>query len=386
MKFMHLGDLHIGKSVNDFDMIDDQRFILKQIVQLSMERNVDGILIAGDVYDKSMPSERAVELFDEFLIQLASANKRVYIISGNHDSDERLKYGTQFFKECRIYICAKYEGGLFKITEEDEYGPLHIYMLPFVKAAKVRNLYPEEKIEDYDGAVRCAIAKGKMDTSERNILIAHQFVAGMGVEPVLSDSESATRYVGNIERVGVDAFDDFDYVALGHIHSPQKICREEVRYAGSPLKYSFSEVNHQKSVPIIEFREKGNINIELAKLKPLRDMRQIKGKFKSIMEAEDTQNAEDYIFVTLTDEEPVENAMSVIQTKYPNCMKITYENSHTKGLEQITKMAQVNEKPFQEILSEFYQQIYGAQMSEKELKFVMNLAGEVGIVNETNET
>ena len=270
MKLMHLGDLHLGKALGEFDLIEDQRFILNQILSLIDQRGVDAVLIAGDVYDRAVPSEAATRLLDTFLSALAARRVKVFLISGNHDSDQRLNYGSALFEKNQVYIASVFDGHPVShtIREEDTGTEVTISLLPFVKASRVRHFFPDAQIETYEDAVRVILENSPVDTGKRNILVAHQFVAGRGADPELSGSEGAgAQYVGTVEKIGYDLFDAFDYVALGHIHSPQKVGREEVRYSGSPLKYSLSEVNNEKSVPLITILGDEPVQIELAALK-----------------------------------------------------------------------------------------------------------------------
>lgn len=385
MKILHLGDLHIGKTVCDFNMIEDQKYMLEQVLGLIEKNRADAVLIAGDVYDKPVPSEEAVRLLDWFLCRLSQMNVETFLISGNHDSDERLNFGSSLFEANNIHISAKYDGGIYKKECKDEFGTINIYLLPFIKASQVRHFYPDENISSYDDAVRVALAQAEIDSSQRNILVAHQFVAGNGDEPEMGGSESgAVLNVGTIEKIGVDCFDDFDYVALGHIHSPQKIGRETVRYSGSLLKYSLSEVNNQKSVPIVTFGKKGEVLVELINLSPLRDMRHLKGKMEQLLDKRNIKSPEDYIYVTLTDEEPVPDAMGIFSQYYKNTMKIVYDNTHTREAEQvdITKITQ--EKTYPELISDFYRMMYGCDISEEELQLMKEIAGEAGVIDETN--
>ena len=278
MRLIHLGDLHLGKSLGDFDLYEDQKYILDRILEIIEKKDIDGVLIAGDVYDRAVPSESATNLLDYFLKSLAAKKVKTFMISGNHDSDDRLGYGSSLFEASHIYIAAKFMGMLYRQTVIDEYGEADIYLLPFVKASQVRHFYPEEKIENYDEAVRAILRHADIDFERRNIIVAHQFVVGKGADPELGGSESAgTLSVGLVEKIGYDCFDGFDYAALGHIHSPQGVGRDEVRYSGSPLKYSLSEVHCDKSVPVITLGKKGEVDIELVKLKPMRDLRHLKG-------------------------------------------------------------------------------------------------------------
>ncbi len=385
MKLLHLGDLHIGKSVNDYSMIEDQRYILDQILSIAQEQSVDGVLIAGDVYDKTVPSEEAVRTFDYFLCQLAERQIPAFIISGNHDSDERLHFGSALFETSGIYIVSKYEGILTKRTVEDEYGRVNIYLLPFVKASQVRYFWQEEKIESYDQAVRVVVDHAGVDEEERNILVAHQFVAGRGREPEFGGSENAAvQNVGTVEMVGTDCFAAFDYVALGHIHSPQRVSRDTIRYSGSPLKYSLSEIDNQKSVPMITLGKKGDVDVELIPLQPLHDMRHLRGRMEQILNRENIEFPDDYIYVTLTDEDSIPDAMATIRQYYPNTMKLDYDNSHTRAAGKIDVSQVTQEKSFHEIISDFYQMMYGCEISEEEWKLMMKIAGEAGVVDETD--
>ncbi len=385
MKFLHLADLHIGKSLGEFDLIEDQKFILNQIIDIAVKNNIDAVLIAGDIYDKSIPSESAVRLFDYFLCQLAKKEMNTFIISGNHDSDERMNFGSNLFRANNLFISAKYEGGLFKQVVEDSYGMVNIYLMPFIKASQVRHFYPEEDITTYDDAVRVALEKSNINSKERNVLVAHQFVAGRTSAPRLGGSESAaTQTVGLIEKVGVDCFKDFDYVALGHIHTAQPVERKEIRYAGSPIKYSVSEAEQNKFVTIVDLGNKGDVNIKLEPLRPMRDLRHIKGQLKQLLAKENISKQEDFIYVTLTDEESMDHAMSIFQQYYPNTVRIEYENSHTKELQQLDISLATEKKTFTEMVSDFYKLIYGCEISSEELKLMREVAREVGMADETH--
>lgn len=385
MKFIHLGDLHIGKSIGEFDLIEDQKYILDQILDIAEKNGIDAVLIAGDVYDKTIPSEAAVRLFDYFICRLAEKRIKTFIITGNHDSDERLNFGSSLFEARDIFISAKYEGKLFKKEVEDSDGKVNIYLMPFIKASQVRHFYSDEEIENYDDAVRVVLDKSMINPEERNILVAHQFVAGKSADPQLGGSESvSTQTVGLVEKIGADCFTDFDYVALGHIHSPQSVGREEIRYAGSPLKYSLSEASNNKFATIVNLGKKGDVDIKLEPLYPMRDLRHLKGRMKQLLKEENIIAPEDFIYVTLTDEETVGNAMGIFQQYYPNTIRIEYDNSHTRELQQ-TDITQITEnKTFGEMISDFYQMVYGCEISEEELAFMNKIAGEAGIVNETD--
>lgn len=385
MRFLHLGDLHIGKSIGEFDLIEDQKFILDQMIEIAEKNEVNAILIAGDVYDKSIPSESAVRLFDYFICQLAEKSIKAFIISGNHDSDERMNFGSSLFKASNIFISAKYEGELLKQTVEDSYGVVNIYLMPFIKASQVRHFYPEEEINNYDDAVRVVLKKSNINPKERNVIVAHQFVIGKTSDPQLGGSESvSTQNVGLVEKIGADCFVDFDYVALGHIHSAQSVERDEIRYAGSPLKYSLSEANKNKFATIVELRKKDDVKIKLEPLYPMRDLRHIRGRMDQLLAKENISATEDFIYVTLTDEEIRDNAMGIFQQYYPNTVRIEYDNSHTKEIQQMD-ISQISEnKTFEELISDFYKLIYGCDINSDERKLMNEIAREAGVADEAD--
>lgn len=268
---------------------------------------------------------------------------------------------------------------------EDSEGKVNIYLMPFIKASQVRHFYPDEKIENYDDAVRVVLSKSNIDPGERNILVAHQFVAGRSEDPCLGGSESvSTHTVGLVEKIGADCFKDFDYVALGHIHSAQSVGREEIRYAGSPLKYSLSEASNSKFATIVNLGKKGDIDIRLEPLYPMRDLRHIKGRMRQLLKEENIVAPEDFIYVTLTDEDYIENVMGIFQQHYPNTIRIEYDNSHTKELQQTDVTRLTEHKTFGEMISDFYQLVYGCEISEEELMLVNKIAGEAGVVNEAD--
>ncbi len=383
MRFMHVGDLHLGRSLGEFDLTEDQEYLLDWFIRTAEERSVDAVLIAGDVYDKSVPSEAATRMLDRFLSGLAERDIAVFMISGNHDSDERLNFGSSLFETNRIYISAKYDGCLYKQTFEKDGEEADIYLLPFVKASQVRHFHKDEKIENYDDAVRAVIKHGNIDKERCNILVAHQFVAGNDRDPSLSGSESlGTISVGLVERIGCDCFDDFDYVALGHIHSPQQVGRKEIRYAGSPLKYSLSEVNIEKSVTIITVDKEKKVDIELIPVVPKRDLKHLKGKFEELLSRTDITDSGDFIYVTLTDEGIISDAMGIFQQTYPFTVKIDYDNKHTREIEQvdITKIAE--NRSFEDLISDFYSQVFSTEISDEEMDIMREVAREAGVLHE----
>ncbi len=384
MRFLHLGDLHLGKSLGEYDLTRDQKYLLEQVIRLAAERNIHHILIAGDIYDRAIPPESAVRLLDWFLRELVKNGISVYLISGNHDSDERLNFGSSFLEDSGIYLAAKYEGELRHIVCEDALGEVNLYLMPFVKHSQVRHFFPDEEIRDYHDAVQVILKHAHIDSSARNVIVAHQFVTGGGKAPMLGGSESVgvrqiVQDVGTVENIGADLFDAFDYAALGHIHSPQKIVREEVRYSGSLMKYSLSEVNASKSVPCVTIGEKGHTEIELIPLQPLRDLRHIEGPAAKLLAPENICDSNDFIYATLTDEEIIPDIMNLFRMHYPNTVKIDYKNSHTRAMEAAEFSEMTEEKPFRDLMRDFYQAIYGEEMSEEMAAAMLDAAREAGV-------
>lgn len=373
MKFIHLSDLHIGKRVNEFSMIEDQKYILKVILNIIDDEKPDGVLIAGDVYDKSVPSAEAVQLLDDFLCRLAERKLPTYIISGNHDSAERLSFGGRLMDMSGIHLSPVYNGKVEPFTLTDECGKVNIYMLPFIKPVNVRRFFPDSEIESYTDAIKVAVDSMNVDEKERNIIVTHQFVTGA------SRSESEEISVGGSDNVDASVFDAFDYVALGHIHGPQKIGRESVRYCGTPLKYSFSEANHKKSVTVVEMGEKGKIEIRTVPLVPKHDLREIKGKYEEILLKENYEgtNTEDYIHITLTDEEDIPDVMNRLRVIYPNIMKLDYDNKRTRSNQAVGMAENVEKKSPLELFSEFYYDRNGQSMCEVQTAFMQNLIEEI---------
>ena len=380
MKFIHLGDLHLGKNVNDFSMIEDQRYILDQITGIIQERQIDGVLLAGDIYDRSIPSEEAVKLFDSFLTKLAAMGKYVFAVSGNHDSDERLHFGSSLFAAKNIYINGRYDGEIPHITVEDEHGPLHVWMLPYIKASRVGHFFPDADISTYDKAFHVAIDQAGINTAERNLLVMHQFVTGKTQEPELAGSETMVLNVGTIDKIGADCFDAFDYVAMGHIHGAQAVGRETCRYAGSMLKYSLDkkELSRAKTMPVISMGPKGDVEVELVELKPLREIRHIRGELKALID--NATDTEDYIYATLTDEETQFDAMARLQEVYPRVMKLDYDNRASRALGAEGEGPDTQGKSFHELIGDFFQLYHGNQPSEKEWEIIEETAREAGVM------
>lgn len=385
MRFLHLGDLHLGRALGEFDLYEDQKYILDRIIELADEKRADAVLIAGDVYDRSIPSEAATNLLDYFLDRLAAKKVKVFMISGNHDSDDRLNYGSTLFASNGVYISSRFTGALYRQTVADEFGEVNVWLLPFVKASQVRHFFPEDKIENYDDAVKTIIKHAGVDYGQRNIIAAHQFVAGRDAAPALGGSESpGTRNVGLVEKIGYDCFDGFDYAALGHIHSPQRVGRDEVRYCGSPLKYSLSEANGDKSVPVVTLGAKGETEIELVPLKPMRDVRHLRGPIAKLLDKTAVTRPEDFIYATLTDEGIIDNAMGIFQQHYPNTIRIEYDNSHTRQIERVDITQIARDRTFEELIRDFYLKMYSCEISEEELQVMKEAAKEAGVSDETD--
>ena len=373
MKFVHLSDLHLGKRVNEYSMLEDQEYILTKIINIIDDEKPAGVIIAGDVYDKSIPSAEAVQMFDDFLTRLAKRNLQVFVISGNHDSPERMSFGSRLMDQSGIHISQVYNGEFVPFSMKDEHGVVNVYMLPFVKPAHVKR-FSDESIESYTDAIRVAIAEMKVDQNARNLLITHQFVTGA------TRSESEDISVGGSDNVDVSVFDGFDYVALGHIHSPQNCTSERVRYCGTPLKYSFSEAKDNKSITVVELEEKGKLSVKTVSLVPMRDMVEIKGRYNEIMLKsfyESTSYQEDYIHITLTDEEDIVDAIGKLRTVYHNLMKLDYDNKRTRSVSQVDGAVDVETKTPIELFSDFYELQNNQPMSDEQKAFVENLIEQV---------
>lgn len=368
MRFIHIADLHLGKRVNEMSMLDDQFFILKKIMQIIIEEQADAVLVAGDVYDRSVPSEEAIKLWDTFLYGLAERNIPVYAISGNHDSAVRFANHAKLMQESGVHLANAYDGTVVRHVLSDSHGEIHIYMLPFIKPVHVREALQKDDIVTYTDACHVAIENMQVDENVRNILVAHQFVTGA----VQSDSEEIV--VGGIDQVDAAVFAAFDYVALGHIHGPQHVGREEVRYSGTPLKYSFSEKDHKKSVTVVNVLEKGKIQISTRELIPLHDLREIRGSFEVLVEKEnyEKEDTEDYIHAILTDENDVIDAVAKLRIIYPNIMKVTYDNKRTREQRVFKDEVDVQKSEF-ELFSEFYELQNNQPMSEEQASYVSSL-------------
>lgn len=374
MKFLHLADLHLGKRVNGFSMLEDQAHILRQILAILDDEQPDGVLIAGDVYDKSVPSVEAVELLDGFLTELRARGVPVLLISGNHDSPERLAFGGRVMDSCGIHISPVYDGALAPVTLHDEFGPVHVWLLPFVKPAHVRRWFPDADIESYTDAMAEAVAHMDIDTAARNVLVTHQFVTG----GARSGSEELS--VGGTDNVDSGVFAPFDYVALGHLHGAQHIGRETIRYAGSPLKYSFSEARQHKSVTVVTLGEKGDVQVRTVALTPLRELRKIRGSYDELTARsfyEHTTYRSDYLHLILTDEQDVFDAMSRLRTIYPYLMTLDYDNARTRAAGGMSVPAETERRTPPELFEALYQRQNHRPMSEVQRAYIAQLMEQI---------
>ncbi|MGN0807170.1 MAG: exonuclease SbcCD subunit D [Candidatus Coproplasma sp.] len=374
MKFFHLADLHLGKRYGELPLIDDQKYILNQIISLAQTHKPQAVLIAGDVYDKSMPSIEAVELLDWFLNSLTALNVKVFIISGNHDSAERLAFGANLVKGSGVYLSPVFSGRVEGVTLEDEYGKVNVYSLPFIKPATVKRFFPDREITSYTSAVEAAIDEMGIDTEKRNVLIAHQFVTG----GISAGSEEVT--VGDVGNVDAEVFKDFDYVALGHIHGAQNIGSERVRYSGTPLKYSLSEKDSQKSVTVVELKQKGVLEITALPLKPLRDVYEIRGTYDEISSKSYYENApfkEGLLHVVLTDEDEVPDAFAKLRLIYPDLMSMRYDNVRTRSDAQLVELAATQEKSPIELFCELYEKQNNQPMNKEQSAVIEQMIEKV---------
>lgn len=384
MKLLHLSDLHLGKKLNEFSLYEDQKYILQSIVQLIGAKQPDCVLLAGDIYDKPVPPAEAVVLFDEFLNQLAALKVPVCIISGNHDSAERLSFGAQLMSSSGIHFAGSYNGQPQQLVLEDEFGKVNIFLLPFLKPAIVKHWAPEEaaaEITGYHDAVKYAVSQLPLVQSERNVLVAHQFVTGA----VTAGSEAVN--VGGLDNIGAEVFADFDYVALGHIHNPQNVGgNERIRYCGTPLKYSFSEWQQQKSVTMIELAEKGNVKLTLLPLTPLRELRYLKDSFENLMvrptyamfPIDENGCLQDFYYLTLTDENDVPNAMQRLQSVYKNLLQLDYDNKRTQTNAELKAVESLEEKTPLELIDDFYRLQNNQELSEEQKQYLTAMLSELG--------
>lgn len=373
MRLIHLSDLHLGKRVNEYSMLEDQQYILKKIINIIDDENPEGVIIAGDIYDKPVPPAEAVQLFDDFLVGLAKRNLQVFVISGNHDSPERIAFGSRIMDAGGIHLSPVYNGNIEPISMQDEYGTVDIYMLPFVKPVHIRR-FCEDEITTYTDAVKYAVSKMNLNAANRNVLITHQFVTGA------KRSESEEISVGGSDNVDAGVFEGFDYVALGHIHSPQNCGSDKIRYCGSPLKYSFSEAKDKKSVTVVELAEKGTATYRTIELIPKHDLVELKGTYADLMRKsfyENTTLQEDYTHITLTDEEDIPDAIGKLRTVYHRIMRLDYDNKRTRAKAEIDQADDVESKSPLELFSDFYELQNNQPMTEEQAKFMLELVENI---------
>ncbi|MDD6255243.1 MAG: exonuclease SbcCD subunit D [Eubacteriales bacterium] len=375
MKFFHISDIHLGKKVNGYSMMDEQRYILGEILRMADEEKPDAVVIAGDIYDRTYPSPEAVALCDEFLFQLSSRSIAVLAISGNHDSPERVAFGSRIFGRSGIHLSPVYDGHVEPVVLSDEYGSVNFYMLPFIRPYDVRRYFPDEEIETYDDAVKKAVNDLGVDFSVRNVLITHQFVSGA------KNSDSEEVMVGGTNQVEVSAFAGFDYTALGHLHRPQHVKSEIVRYSGAPLKYSTSEANDTKSVTVAELRIKGDITLRQLPLTPKHDLRIIKGKFEELISPDfDCGGAnDDYIHIVLTDEDDVPDAVGKLRSIYPRIMTIEYDNTRTRMMNTVEMSSDkpLRAKSSEELFEELYELQNGTCLTDTQKETVREIMTEL---------
>jgi len=369
MKFIHLSDLHIGKRVKEISMLEDQAHILEQILGIIADEAPQAVLICGDVYDKSVPSAEAVALFDDFLVKLSQLTPHILIISGNHDSPERLAFGARLMTQAGIHLSPVYDGQIASVTLEDDFGPVRFWMLPFVKPAHVRRFYPEDSIESYTDALRTALDHTDIRDTDRNVLLTHQFVTGAAT------CESEELSVGGTDNVDASIFDAFDYVALGHIHGPQNVGSSRIRYCGTPLKYSFSEASHQKSVTVVQLDGQGTVDLRTIGLNALHDMRELKGTYNSLTAKSfyEGTNQEDYLHITLTDEADIPEAMGRLRSIYPNLLWLSYDNARTRSAQYFDSAVDVQKKSPLVLFSELYELQNNQPMSDIQARYIQDL-------------
>lgn len=376
MKFLHISDLHLGKRIHEFPMMEEQKNALEQVLRAVDEKDVDGIFIAGDIYDKQIPSIEAIELFDSFLVELSKRDIDIFIISGNHDSPERIGFGSELFKSKRIYISKAYEGYIDYVDLTDEYGRLRVHLMPFMKPANVRRFYPDEEITDYNSAIRVVVENMEMAEDERNVVLVHQFITGA----VRSESEESS--LGGMDNIEYDLFDEFDYVALGHIHKPQPMGRQQVRYSGTLVKYALDEVNQTKSITYVEFKEKGNVVIETIPVTPIHEMRRIEGTYMELTDRNtyiDTR-VDDYLHVILKDEEDVPDALRKLRVIYPNILRLEYDNTRTRQRNSVIEREVVRNKQPIEYIEDLFRTQNNVEMTAEQLNVIRQ------IMEDSNET
>ena len=380
MKFLHLADLHIGKRVCEHSMLEDQVHILGEVLKAVEAEKPDAVLVAGDVYDKPVPGADAVAVLDDFLVKLSATGTKVFVVSGNHDSAERIAFGGRLMQGTGVYMSPVYSGAFKPVTLQDVSGEVDVWMLPFVRPATVKACLESDEerdaVKDYTAAVRAALAQMKFTAGRRNVLVAHQFVTG-------AERSESEENVGGLDNVDASVFEKFDYVALGHIHKPQNVLKGDdgtvrARYSGTPLKYSLSEAAHKKSITVVEL----GAALQLCEipLVPLHDVREIRGTFAEIVSPEFRnaqvaagQKLDDYVYVKLTDENDVPDAAQKLRGVYPNLMMLAYDNERTRNQADVGVAEAVDEKKPMELFGEFFEGRNGRAMNAEETEFIQDL-------------
>ncbi len=374
MRFFHLSDLHLGKRLYESPMMEDQAYILKQILGRIKREKPDGLILAGDLYDKPIPSSEAVRMLDDFLVAVAELNCKIFAISGNHDSSERLSFGERFLAKSGVYLSALYQGKITSIPLEDEYGTVWIHLLPFLKPAMVRPYFQDMEINTYTEAVAAALSTLELDPAQRHVLVAHQFVTGA----IHSESEEVS--VGGLDNVDASVFSGFDYVALGHLHTAQSCGRETIRYCGSPLAYSFPEGKDGKSLTVVELKEKGNISIQTEPILPKRDMVELMGTYEKMTMRSfyaGTHWQDDFVHITLTDEDDIPDAASKLHTIYHNLLRVDYDNTRTRQQREAVDFSDAEEKSPLELVKDFYKIQNGVPVKEEQEAYLKKVMEEI---------
>lgn len=367
---LHLADLHIGKRVNEFSMLDDQRYILGEILKITVAEKPNAVIIAGDVYDKAVPSAEAVALCDWFLTELSALNVSIFIVSGNHDSPERIAFGAELMRKNGVYLSPVYGGKITPVTLSDEFGEVDFYLFPFMRPPQIRTALGIEAAS-YNEAFAAVINALDIDKSRRNVAVAHQFITG--AEP----SQSEELSLGGIDNIDAEVFRDFCYTALGHIHRAQRVGSDNVRYCGTPLKYSFSELGQKKSVTAADIDGAGSTSVRLIPLTPLREMRELTGSYEQLT-ARDSYigtNTDDYLQITLTDSEPIPDAIGKLRTIYKNIMLLKYDNERTRA-ENAVLAADIHTRSAYELFSELFATQNGKDMTDEQAALVKRLIKE----------
>ncbi len=373
MKFFHISDLHLGKYLNDYKLYEDQKFVLGEIIDVAVKEKPDAVLIAGDVYDRAAPSGEAVTLFDSFITKLAELNISAFIISGNHDSCERLSFGSDIMKRSGIYLSKAYSGQPQPVSLKDEYGEVRVYLLPFVRPSSIRSVAPDEQIDSYTDAIGYAVKQMNPDTTLRNVIVSHQFVTG-----AQSSGSEESIVAGGLDNVDVKAYDGFDYVALGHIHGAQSVGRPTVRYCGTPLKYSASEINQNKSLTIVEMKEKGRVDVREVPLVPLWDLVEIKGRYEDLIYSSEEKTVnENYVKIVLTDEKEILDALAKLRTRFKRILSLEYENRKGRQEVELVSDSELENKSAMELVEDLYAQQLNCDLNEEQKRYLLKTIDEV---------